>query len=390
MLNPTGSATSSVTSLTISPANGIPDGTVINFRKYANTTANIVLIMTGKSFVPFNTTSGTGGTLLAPNNNSTSIIIYGGNAYQTYIGSTDYGLGINTVAGSITMNNDGTASYYCGNGATGKNLRMFGLSTTAYIDFYSTLRFRPVNSTGGVINANNDILIGADGSISSNSIICGTGLGQGYVDLLPGGSIIRSGFVEFKSNGGTRLAFVGYVPYTNATQTGSGNFLIQAENGTTGFEFNKPIILSGSGADSNISTNTTTLLYSTIPTFTSSQIGYIQYGTISTATVPINTFAIYSTINLTPGVWALSFNLCCTNSGNGTLLQLALGPSITTTFCVSSSYGASGFEVSSSLTYTVAYDTSFGIKAYARYKGSATTLTPVIANFSFYQAVRIA
>jgi len=212
---------------------------------------------------------------------------------------------------SIFINNDGTASFYCGSGATGRNVRLFGLSTTGYLDYYSTMQFRAVNVNGAVVN--NSIVLEADGSLTAN----------------------------------------------------------------------------------NINTNKTTLSYSTTPTFGSNQIGYVAVGTLLSTANLTTSFVAYYSVSLPVGVWKIDFNLYCTNSGTATLLQLGIADNSVNTFNQSSSYGVSGFPVSSliSLTLTIINSTTT-IYGYARYAGGGTNLTPVITSgsstLSTYRAVRIA
>jgi len=140
-------------------------------------------------------------------------------------------------------------------------------------------------------------------------------------------------------------------------------------------------------------TNRITLPYTALPTFGTNDIGYIVLGTIATTTLTTS-FTAVSAIGLTPGCWHITWNLYCSNAGNNTFLQLGLGQSTTTTFAQSSSYGLNGYDVSSSLSYTVQYPYTFSIKGFAKYTGGATTLTPIVNYSTNYlsslRAVRIA
>jgi len=182
--------------------------------------------------------------------------------------------------------------------------------------------------------------------------------------------------------------------YTNATTTSTVglNYAVQSisENGS----FN-PVSsnLQGSAAFNRLFTNGITIPYTTLPTFGVNDIGYIVSGTITTTTLT-TTYSTVSAIGLTPGCWHITWSLYCTNSGNSTFLQLGLGQSVTTTFAQSSSYGLSGYDVSSSISYTVQYPYTFSIKGFAKYSGGATTLTPIVNYSTNYltslRAVRIA
>jgi hypothetical protein len=78
------------------------------------------------------------------------------------------------VPGSVVTNNNGTSSYYCGPSGSGANIRMFGLGTVGFMDYYSNISFRSVNSSGGVIHAN-PISFESNGVLTSNNGITANG-----------------------------------------------------------------------------------------------------------------------------------------------------------------------------------------------------------------------
>jgi hypothetical protein len=137
---------------------------------------------------------------------------------------------------------------------SGSNLNMTGTITL------------PANSIAdSALSTNVALLTGTQtfsGIITSNSFVSsGYNTGSGYVDLQNPNQNDHTGFVEFKTNNGTRLGYIGYANYNNTTQLGTGTLQIYAENGTTAIEINK---LSVSGTltlpansilDSALSTN---------------------------------------------------------------------------------------------------------------------------------------
>jgi hypothetical protein len=182
--------------------------------------------------------------------------------------------------------------------------------------------------------------------------------------------------------------------YTAATTTTAPGLNYTVQSITENGDFNPvPSNINGTGAFKRLFTNGITIPYLTLPSFGVNDIGYIVSGTITT-TALTTSYTTVSAIGLTPGCWHITWNLYCSNSGNNTLLQLGLGQSTTTTFAQSSSGGFNSFDVSSSISYTVQYPSTFSIKGFAKYSGGATTITPIVNFTTNYltslRAVRIA
>jgi len=98
-----------------------------------------------------------------------------------------------------------------------------------------------------------------------------------------------------------------YLNFSNASTTGVGaiqksaNFSVNPSTGT----------LTASGlvtATDGIATTTISLNYSTIPTFTSAQIGFIGSATISSSQITSTEVELARTVALPVGVWIFSFS----------------------------------------------------------------------------------
>ena len=240
MLNPSGSALTTDITLTIGTS-AIPDGTVINFRKYANTTANILLVMTGRSFVPYNSTSGIGTVLLTANQQATSIVINGSNAYQTYIGGSE-------IRDIVITNgiNDKTSITSGGTLSQGGIYQISNSISTYFSGSYTSYTLNPF--TGSPSNVNYSYLV-----VSSSNTITYTGLVPITIYYLcvggGGGGGGNGGVLTSYSNAsGCGGGGGGQVVTGSFTLNTSDTITITIGTGGTG----------GSGAPSNSSTNGST------------------------------------------------------------------------------------------------------------------------------------
>jgi len=193
----------------------------------------------------------------------------------------------------------------------------------------------------------------------------------------------------------TATGFLGETDFVNIRGDGDGGFYFYniARNGT----LTSPLfIIDSSGV---IGPQGITPTYTTLPTFTSAQIGGIITQAIDTTAIRTSTStitfdpSIVSTITLPIGVWIITFNLICTlnTSASGVVLNLAIGPSVATIYGQTSSYGLPAWDVSSTLTVTQRITESTIINAYAEGKtfNAGVIATPKSLG-SFFQAVRIA
>jgi hypothetical protein len=176
-------------------------------------------------------------------------------------------------------------------------------------------------------------------AITSTGIIAsGINSGLGYVDLQPG-LTDHSGYVEFKTNNGTRLGTIGYAQYNNTTQSGLGNLLIYAESGTPAIEINK---LSVSGT---LTLPANSILDSALST----NVALLNASNIFTGTT--NTFT-GSGINITNGVGGGSggINIQQTNTVSQTIQWVNSGGFAQANIYASSLSNVLSFDITSLLT----------------------------------------
>ena len=181
ILNPSGSALTNDITFTIGTL-AIPDGTIINFRKGTATTGSISLVMTGRSYVPYNTTSGIGGVLLTQNQQATSIIIVNGNAYQTYIGGSEIP---DFISNNITVNNDfkvglyNPTQYFTGSYSYSTNTNPLSATATTNFTYLLGTTSNTLVYTGARTLTLNYVVVGGGGNGGNGNSNTGGGGGSG-------------------------------------------------------------------------------------------------------------------------------------------------------------------------------------------------------------------
>jgi hypothetical protein len=268
-----------------------------------------------------------------------------------------------------------------------------------------TLQSSTVALGSGTSVGANSVSIGLNaGSSSSESISIGVNSGN----TITGGKNIAIGTSSNIINTGSNNIFVGEnsMPSTNSSVS---NCISIGTNAKTNFSNSVSIGVGATTTSSNqivlgttteniiipggISTNSITLLYSSVPTFTSNQIGFTVSNTVNPTSITTATDGnaqTLSTINLSSnGVWLITFNI--TNGSfssdtaldaeiyiNSTRVSRASGRGIT---------GSTNISVEGTYIYKTNLNTNtIVLKARITGLGNATITSPI----GYFQAVRIA
>jgi hypothetical protein len=147
----------------------------------------------------------------------------------------------------------------------------------------------------GTVNTSDKIDCG--GRINVNGDVAQTSGGLSYM-VLSRNSGGNSSFINWYTANGTRLGFMGNGPISS--NVGTGDMQLYFENGTTG------LIITGDTDKKLTVKGPIGFSYTTVPTFTTSQIGY-TYSNAITGNI-VSAGGVISTISTPPrGVWNIGF-----------------------------------------------------------------------------------
>jgi VCBS repeat-containing protein len=247
----------------------------------------------------------------------------------------------------------------------------------------------------------NSISIGLNaGNISSNeSISIGENSGKAYTGYK--NVTIGTDTNGIQQNGSNNI-FIGY--NTDSTNDVS-NCIAIGKNAQTNFSNSVAIGVDATTTSSNqivlgttnenitipggISTNYITLLYSSVPTFTSNQIGFTVLNTINPASITTGAVQTLSTIDLSStGIWLITFNI--TNGSFSTDTALDAEIYINSTRVSRSSGRGTAGSTNVSVEGTYIYRNNSNTNTTTLKAGISSTNSTITSPTGYFQAVRIA
>jgi hypothetical protein len=176
------------------------------------------------------------------------------------------------------------------NNFAGRTTRV-GIDTTSPA---STLDVSGTVNTSDNIDCGGRIIV--NGAIDQTS---GGGL-YSYMTLSRSGGGANSSFINWYTANGTRLGFMGNGPTSG--NVGTGDMQLYFQGGTTG------LVITGDTDKKLTVRGPIGFSYTTVPTFTTSQIGYTISSDISSLTINNNSYSVLSSLASVPiGVWLVQY-----------------------------------------------------------------------------------